>query len=304
MQDQINQAVVFTKPVHHLGLSLSPKQLAEQVETFFEKHGFSLFLSRSIKGSELAERDVIRQHYLMYSKAACVGLPEELGLSSEAKAKFKSAFGASWENEKQKVYGSPILQKLKGISSHELYLLWNKQFSSRKTAKLQDGVIMAWLPELGSYGINAFYPAMEENFYNPATAINYYVVEFNPSKVSWEQFRKNILGATDSSKASPASFRGQLYSTHGTALEFPGRDNFVHGSAGPFEGLVERTIHEPDFDMATNPVGRYLQERDVDLELFKRWKGGQSITQLGGLFDATEERNTTEILGQLDRVQF
>ena len=29
MQDNINQAVVFTKPVHHLRLSLTPKQLDE-----------------------------------------------------------------------------------------------------------------------------------------------------------------------------------------------------------------------------------------------------------------------------------
>ena len=123
-----------------------------------------------------------------------------------------------------------------------------------------------------------------------------------PRTVSWAQFRKAILGATDASKAAPDSFRGQLYAAH--AVEFPGRDNFVHGSAGPLEGLVERTIHEPDFDMATNPVGRCLLERGVTLEQFKQWKASRSISELGEIFDTTEEKNTAEVLSLLDDIRF
>ncbi len=304
MQEQINQAVVFTKPVHHLGIRLSPEQLATQAQTFFEGHGLTVVLNKPVAGKQLSKQQVIQQHYLMYSKAACVKSPDELGLSAEAQTKFELAFGKSWADEKDKVFGSPALQQVKGISSHELYLLWNEQFSSRKTEKIQDGVIMAWLPDMGAYCINAFYPAMEENFNNPATKMTYYVVEFDPKLVSWAQFRKKILGVTDASKADPASLRGELYMTYGADLEFPGRDNFVHGSAGPLEGLIERTIHEPEFDMATNPVGRYLLKRGIDLESFKRWKAGRSIPQLGDLFDATEERDTDEVLDRLNEIQF
>lgn len=303
MRGEINQAVVFTKPIHHLELSLTPRQLDEQTRTFLVDKGFTIVMSRTVTGRELAARDVIRQHYLMYSKAACIESTDELELTAEAQAKFKMAFGNSWVDEATKVFGSPALQQEKGISAHELYLQWNKEFSGRKTQKIQDGIIMAWLASLDCYCINAFYPAMEENFYNPATEMTYYVVEFNPDRVSWTQFRKNVLGATDASKADPESFRGQLYAIHSTALEYPGRDNFVHGSAGPIEGLVERTIHESDFDMLANPVGCELEGRGVTLEKFKYWKANQTLSQLGELFDATEERDTFETFSILDKIQ-
>jgi hypothetical protein len=304
MDTLINQTVVFTKPLHHLGIPLTPDELAEQARTFLSERGFQVVYSKKVTGSELAEREVIRQHYLMYSKAACIASSDELGLSDEAKATFESAFGKSWGSESGKVLSSPCLQQAKGISTHELFLRWNEQFTSRQTQKIETGLLMAWLNDLDCYCINAFYPAMEDNFYNPATNIDYYVVEFDPEQVSWEQFRKNILGATDSSKADPASFRGQLYARYSSRLQYPGRDNFVHGSAGPFEGFVERGIHETDFDMTTNPIGKYLARRGVTLESFAAWKASQSIPVIGQLFDDTEEKNTDEIFQTLDEVNW
>jgi hypothetical protein len=302
MQEKINQAVVFTKPVHHLGLSLTPQQLDKQAQAFLEEKGFRFVLGKQLTGNRLAERDVIKQHYLMYSRAACVTSVDELELSDEAKGKFESAFGKSWQAEAGKVLGSPALQQEKKVSSQELYLLWNEEFSSRRTCKIQDGVILAWLAELDCYCINAFYPVMEENFYNPATEMTYHVIEFDPERITWPQFRRNILGSTDAGKADAESFRGQLYAAH--PVEFPGRDNFVHGSAGPLEGLVERIIHEPDFDMTTNPVGRYLLDRGITREQFTQWKADQSVSQLGRVFDATEEMDTADALDVLVDIAF
>ena len=71
---------------------------------------------------------------------------------------------------------------------------------------------MGHLKDLDAYCVNAFYPSMEANFNNPATRITYNVVEFDSEQVSWQEFRKKILGATNSSNAVPESFRGQLYS--------------------------------------------------------------------------------------------
>ena len=76
----------------------------------------------------------------------------------------------------------------------------------------------------------------------------------------------------------------------------------MHGSAGPFEGLVERAIHEEEFEMNSNPVGAFLADKGVTLDLFKVWKAKQSITQIGGLFDATEEKNTDEVFKILETV--
>jgi len=304
MQDKINQAVVFTKPVHHLGLSLTPEELDGQARTFLEGKGFRIVFSKQVTGSDLAERDVIKQHYLMYSKGSCIGSADELGVSDEGKARFECAYGRRWDAEVAagRIVGNPGLMAAKGIGSSELFNLWNVRFRAGKTQKIQAGLLMAWLDELDCYCINAFYPTLEKIFYNPATETTYHVVEFDPGQVSWGRFRKNILGATDASKAEPESFRGRLYADYD--VDFPGRDNFVHGSAGPVEGLVERIIHEPDFDLAANPVGRYLLGRGITLEMFKHWKSGQSILQLGELFDATEEKDTAETLDLLAGIPF
>ncbi len=300
MDFKINQAVVFTKPVHHLGIALEPADLDQQTQSFFKKRGFKTIYSKKVTGVEMAEREVIRQHYLMYSQASY----GDAAVTDDGKAKFESAFGKNWDAEVEagRIVGNPQLMETKGITAQELYLLWNKRFAGRQTQKIQNGVIMAWIEELNSYGINAFYPAMESNFYNPGTCIGYHVVEFNPSQVSWKDFRKKILGSTDAGKADPGSFRGQLYAKY--KVEFPGRDNFVHGSAGPFEAFIERITHEPDFNMETNPVGHYFAKRDITLETFKRWKSNQSITRLGDLFDQTEEKNTGEALAMLNAIRF
>jgi len=300
MEHTINQAVVFTKPVHHLGISLTPEELARQAQSFLEEKAFRVVLSKKVTGAELAEREVIRQHYLMYSKASY----GEATLTAEGKATFESAFGKSWEAEIEagRIMGNPRLLEAKELSASQLFLLWNEKFSSRQTQKIQDGLIMAWLDELDAYCINAFYPVMEENFYHPETEITYSVLEFDPAQISWKAFRKTILGSTDASKADPDSFRGRLYAEY--PVEFPGRDNFVHGSAGPVEGLVERIIHEPGFDMETNPVGRVLAEWGISLESFNDWKSSQSISQLGDLFDQTEEKDTADALAMLDATRF
>ena len=304
MKGQVNQAVVFTKPVHHLGLPLSPVQLDEELRLFFEGRGMRIVQSKKVMGAELAARGIICQHYLMYSKGSYVESVRELELSGESKKRFEEAFGKAWDAEARAghIVGNPALMTKMKIDATALFNLWNIRFSGGETQKIQAGLIMAWIEELDHYCINGFYPILEEIFNHPATELHYHVVEFDPKEISWAYFRKKILGATNAAKADPKSFRGRLYSTYGSILKYPGRDNFAHGSAGPLEGLVERIVHEPDFEMQTNPVGHAFLERGIDLRMFKAWKGQQSIVKLGKIFDATEEKDTSEALVLLESV--
>jgi hypothetical protein len=293
----VNQAVIFTKPLHHLDIELTPAKLDVLARTFFKGKGFDFIYSRQVTGPELAAREVIRQHYLMYSSAAC---SDVLDLTEAGKSRFKEAFGQTWDTEVAagRIMPTGKLLESKSISVHQLFNRWNGLYGAGKTVKVEDGVIMGFLEDLDAYCVNAFFPSMEANFYHPDTLIHYYVVEFDPAEVSWKQFRKNVLGSTNASNAVPESFRGQLYSEYPVA--FPGRDNFVHGSAGPFEGFVERAIHEEDFNMATNPIGQWLAGKGVSLDSFAAWKAGQSIATIGDLFDETEEKDTDAVLEILE----
>ncbi len=301
---RINQAVVFTKPVHQLGVGLTSEQLDERVKRYFEGKGFRWVFHQTLSGTELAQRDSIKEHYLMYSRAACAKSAEDLGVTDVGKAHFNAEFGKAWETEVAagRIVGTAQLLRDKGIDVQQLFERWNSIFSKGKTVKVQEGIIMAYLPELDTYCVNAFYSSMEANFYHPQTRVHYHVVEFDADQVSWKTFRKEVLGATNSSNALPESFRGQLYAEY--SVEFPGRDNFVHGSAGPLEGLMERMIHEPSFEWSSNPIGAYLSDRGITLEQFKEWKLNQSISTLSVLFSATEEKNSDEIFQTLDKLSF
>lgn len=297
----VNQSVIFTKPVHHQGIDLDPERLAALARSFFESNGLHFILHRSVTGPELAARTIIKQHYLMYSEAACA---EELQVTDAGKAVFEKAFGCRWEDEVAagRILSTKHLLETAKISTHQLFNRWNGLFGAGKTVKLQDGFIMGWLEDLELYCVNAFYPSMEDHFYHPDTIMHYFVAEFDSDQVSWKTFRKQLLGATNSSNAVPSSFRGQLY--HEYPVQFPGRDNFVHGSAGPLEGFIERSIHEPEFDMASNPIGRYLMEKGISLDAFRDWKAARSITEIGDLFDETEEIDTDDALLVLDKVHW
>ncbi len=303
MEASVNQAVVFTKPVYHLDIPLAPEQLDERLRGFLEEKGFRVVKSRKVTGDELARRNTIRDHYAMYSRGSCIDSAAELDLLPETPARFAEAFGRDWQTEVEagRIVGNPQLMREKGIDAATLAAYWE---ACSETAKLQAGLVMGWIPELETFGINGFYPELEEIFNNPATEIFYHVVESDPQKTSWKHFRRDILGATNAAKASPDSLRGQLYAAFRDGVPHPGRDNFAHGSAGPFEGLVERIVHEPDFTMEESPVGRYLLERGVDLESFKDWKARQPVYRLGEVFDATEELDTADALARLNAVEF
>ena len=80
---------------------------------------------------------------------------------------------------------------------------------------------------------------MADRFNHPDNIMHYFVIEFDSKDCSWDSFRKEIF-ITNSSKAVSDSLRGKLYADY--PVELPESDNFVHGSAGPLEGLIERAV--------------------------------------------------------------
>ena len=85
--------------------------------------------------------------------------------------------------------------------------------------------------------------AMREKYTKPGEKIYYYLVEWDPAKLSWEDFRGKVLGATDPSTAADGSLRKTIFSqwkSLGLKSEPNVGDNGVHASASPFEALAER----------------------------------------------------------------
>ena len=122
--------------------------------------------------------------------------------------------------------------------------------------------------------INGFYMAMREKFTKPGTSIYYYLVEWDPAKLSWEDFRGKVLGATDPAKAEGGSLRRAIYTDWkqlGLAAEPDVGDNGIDPTrtrtrtrtrngrrqrCGPTRALTPPPTPTPERDQACTPPPR------------------------------------------------
>jgi 5'-nucleotidase len=132
----------------------------------------------------------------------------------------------------------------------------------------------------------------------------WFVVEFDPAKLSWKSFRAEILGATDPTKAQGGSIRAQMLE-HWQALGLSEKpdtlNNCVHASAGPLEGLRERMTWA-GVALTDDPLGRLLLSSGVPQATIEAWMdnplvgpwpaGHQAETMSGPVFDCTEDTDT------------
>ncbi|KAK3280102.1 hypothetical protein CYMTET_12043 [Cymbomonas tetramitiformis] len=119
-------------------------------------------------------------------------------------------------------------------------------------------------PPTDIYVINGFFMAMREKYTKAGASIHYFVVEWSPASLAWEDFRGKVLGATDPATAEAGSLRAEVlakYKALGLTEEPNVGDNGVHASASPFEALAERlnwvgaTLEEDAFGAAMLKAG-------------------------------------------------
>merc|ERR1719313_1636028 len=72
-------------------------------------------------------------------------------------------------------------------------------------------VTMKACPKVPLFVINGFYMSMREKYTLPAANLYWLTVEFDPAKLSWEDFRGKVLGATDPAESAKGSLRKHIY---------------------------------------------------------------------------------------------
>ena len=154
------------------------------------------------------------------------------------------------------------------------------------------------------YVINGFYTAMRDK-YIAGKGIYYYVVAWDPEVFSWAHFRGELIGATDPTTAAPASIRGKMLKTwEDLNLDKAPDvgDNGIHASAGPLEGLKERSTwlgYAPEED----PFGEHLLKWvGGDVAKIKPWLDNAEVEEAknyglkGKIFDLTEDKDSSWVL--------
>lgn len=145
-----------------------------------------------------------------------------------------------------------------------------------------------------------FFMEMRSKFVAPGTSIHYYVVEFDPSVLSWADFRGSVLGPTDPAKAPEGSLRNMMlkdWKNLGLEYEPNVGDNCVHASASPFEGLAER-MNWLSVAPENDSFGAKAIASGISAETLKAWSVDPQVKGKS-IFDQLEDMDAAECLAKM-----
>jgi len=292
-----NSAFVFVKP--HANTDKVNAVVKEQ----FAAKGITILKEGTITAEEIDKKKLIDQHYYAIASKATILKPSEVNVPND---KFKAQFGLDWADalSSGKAYNAMDACEYFGCDPVELSKIWVAASEAKKLVKLGGGFYCGELTQgdKSAYVLNAFFMAMRGKFVAPGSSIYYYSVTFDSSKLSWADFRGEVLGPTDPAKAPAGSLRGKILAGwEGLGLKDApnGTDNGVHASASPFEGFAERmnwlgaTPEEDEF-------GAQMLAAGISKETIQAWSVDPRVkisdTEEGSLFDNLEDINSDACL--------
>eukprot|EP00656_Telonema_subtile_P007091 TRINITY_DN1331_c0_g1_i4.p1 TRINITY_DN1331_c0_g1~~TRINITY_DN1331_c0_g1_i4.p1 ORF type:complete len:334 (-),score=115.20 TRINITY_DN1331_c0_g1_i4:149-1150(-) len=298
-----NKAFLFIKP--H-AVTDATKILAK--DALIAK-GLKVLSEGEIKAEDIASKQLIDNHYYAIASKATILKPSELNIPED---KFKAQFNLSWADA---LAGGRVFNALDacadlGIDAEEMNKQWGICKKAGNLVKFGGGFYCGLLTLEGKepcYVFNGFFMQMREKYVAPGLAIYYYVVEWDASALSWENFRGQALGPTDPTEAPADSVRGAIFSKWkelGLAAEPDVGDNGMHGSASPFEALAELS-NWVGADVATEEFGASMLSAGISAETIKAWSVDPQVIlpgtdgKKGSLFDSVEDTNAADCFATL-----
>ena len=95
------------------------------------------------------------------------------------------------------------------------------------------------------YVVNAFTGTMRNSYHAKKAVVNYMILEWDSSALTWKDFRGEVVGDSDPAKALPGSIRHSIFMDW-EKLGLPGKPtplyNCVWASSSAFEALRARLI--------------------------------------------------------------
>jgi nucleoside diphosphate kinase len=181
--------------------------------------------------------------------------------------------------------------------------LSDKELSAKyPTVTVGEAVFTKFPAFSAKFLLNGFYAGMRSKFTVPEAKIHWYVVEFATEALTWQNFRLQILGATDPALAVSGSLRRSIldeYKALGLATEPNVGDNGVHASASPFEALAEQ-LNWLQCDISNQPFGQACLAGGVPEATIAAWTKDPQVTTLdgkqGSLFDQLEDKSVEACL--------
>lgn len=284
-----NQALLMLKPECFQG---SPATVEGVLEIVFEglaAFGADVAGAGVLDGSVLEIQGTIDRHYRQasdYSRAA------SRLIGHEDLSRMKALCGV--EGECPVLGGHEWLALNPGWTPEALDAAWFAQGPK----KIRSGFYTVPFESQGRpcLLVNGFYPSQARHFTAPGRRVALMLVH---SDLPWRVLRREMLGDTYPEKALPGSIRRRLLEQR-EALGLPRVDitsNFVHLSAGPFEGAGElvnffQGLDSAAFRLEDSRMATFWQEAGQDFSRLEALLGGEPWMPGGlprDLFGSTEE---------------
>ena len=290
-----NTALVFVKP----------HAATDACESFVRDHlaaaGIRVVDAGVKAAAEIEAAKLIDQHYGSLARIAMELQPADVALSPAAEEAFAETYEVDWSTALGSALRNDEAMSKLGVDGLELEPMWRGGVQ----CKLAPGTYVSRLDGVSEplYTLNGFYPAMRQAYVADGSEVRYLVCEWNEADLSWQSFRREVIGATNPADAAPGSARAELLAKWAD-LGLPAAptlgNNGVHASAGPLEGLKERCVWAGS-SLATDALAQALVGgANVPPATLQRWLDDNPVVTLGGetdkIYDLTEEMGTDAVL--------
>lgn len=181
MSNNKNTAYVFIKP------HANNTKTQELVSKTLINKNLTILKEGEFTGEQIDAGMLIDQHYYAIASKATILKPEQIPVPAD---KFQDKFGLSWETAltDKLVFNAMDACVELGVDAVGLDQIWSKSDKVKFGGGFYCGKL---IPDNHTpiYVFNAFFMEMRSKFVTPGTSIHYYVVEFDPTVLSWSDFR-------------------------------------------------------------------------------------------------------------------
>jgi hypothetical protein len=299
----LNELLFFIKPEITQGSKQSINRVLKLIFESFDNYNLKISGLVILGAEELKKYDLISKHYGVINAISKHGLKE---LSEQAKINFDKTFHCNIEQVK--IYGPyEFMEKFDYFNELSLNVLWENQ----ENFKLSSGIFCEKIKvfEEEIYVLNGFHPHQISNYTKEGSFIIVFALQTN---TKWNVLRKEMIGATDASKADKNTLRRVFFDNKNElgTLKINQGYNGVHLSAGPIEALSEIIRFMSNYDenkklnINDTAIGKYmlkngLKEDDILLLLKNPImdENGRKVTA----FALTEEMDLNECINVLKK---
>jgi len=265
--------------------------------------GLEILSESDIDGNTIDEKKLIDQHYYAIASKATILSADKIPVPED---KFEETFGEKWSDVLKEGRAANAMQACEkfGCNADELDAAWQEA----KVVKFGGGFycgLVSVKDQSPLYVFNAFFMVMRSKFVGDGVSIHCYEVQWEPTKLSWEDFRGNLLGPTDPKECPEGSIRRTILDQYQSLgiKDCPNKgDNGVHASASPFEGLAEK-CNWLGASVDTDSFGKALLGAGLSKKTIAEWSVDPRVTLPGGdkgsVFDALEDMDVDECLAKL-----